>query len=293
MLNKHGIPAQAFLASEYADLTPPVDDSTLVVGVAQSGETADTLSALRSASAQNAPTLAITNYTNSTAARECDTSFFIRSGPEISVAATKTFASQLLMLKLFAHELADDQRLNSPNGSKQINSLRTLPNQVQQILNESNAETVAQKYAHSPAYFFIGRGLQYPVALEGALKMKEITYKHAEGFAAGELKHGPLALVTEETPVFVSVFGDGARARKTIANAKEVATRRGPVVAITDGQSAIGKYADDVLSVPSTDWTVAPILANVQYQLLAYHIANKLGRKIDKPRNLAKSVTVE
>jgi glucosamine--fructose-6-phosphate aminotransferase (isomerizing) len=141
--------------------------------------------------------------------------------------------------------------------------------------------------------FFIGRGYHYPVALEGALKMKEISYKHAEGFAAGELKHGPLALVTEETPVFAIVTGDGESARKTIGNVKEVEARNAPVVAVTDGASDVERYADHVLEVPETHPRAASVLANVQLQLVSYHVANRLGRSIDKPRNLAKSVTVE
>ncbi|QCC51692.1 glutamine--fructose-6-phosphate transaminase (isomerizing) [Halapricum salinum] len=287
LFQQAGIPAQAFLASEYASSPPPIGDA-LVIGVTQSGETADTLSALREADRRGARTLGVTNVVGSTVARECDHVFYIRAGPEIGVAATKTFASQLAALNLLALGMAggDDTR-------ELIGALRDLPGQVQEVLDESGARAVAETYLESDAYFFIGRGLNFPVALEGALKMKEITYKHAEGFAAGELKHGPLALVTDQTPVFAVVTGDGEQARKTIGNVKEVEARDAPVIAVTDGQSDVERYADHVLRVPETHPRTAAVLANVQLQLVSYHTAAELGRSIDKPRNLAKSVTVE
>ncbi len=292
LLCKRGIPAHAYLASEYAISPAPIRDGTLVVGVTQSGETADTLSALRAANDRDARTLALTNVVGSTASRECDDALYIRSGPEISVAATKTFASQLVTLVLFALQFSRD-RSSRTETRRLVSALTELPEQVQAVLDTNNAEDVARRFVSSSSYFFIGRGMQYPVALEGSLKMKEITYEHAEGFAAGELKHGPLALVTEETPVFVSVVGNDEMARKTISNAEEVKARDAPLVAVTDGQSSVEELADAVLSVPTTNQILAPILVNVQYQLLAYHTARLLGRDIDKPRNLAKSVTVE
>ena len=288
LFSQAGVPAQAFLASEYASSPPPVGDS-LVVGITQSGETADTLSALREADRRGGHTLAVTNTVGSTAARECDDVLYIRSGPEIGVAASKTFTGQLTALNLLSLSTAE----GSQTRRTLVQALRDLPGDVQQILDESRAAEIAAEYADSSAYFFIGRRYQYPVALEGALKLKEISYEHAEGFAAGELKHGPLALVTEHTPVFATVIGDGEVARKTVGNVKEVEARDGPVVAITDGRNDAAVYADHVLSVPETHPRAAALLANVQLQLVAYHIANNLGRPIDKPRNLAKSVTVE
>ncbi len=286
LFREAGVPAQAFLASEYATGVPPIGDA-LVIGVTQSGETADTLSALREADRRGARTMAVTNTVGSTAARECDHAFYIRAGPEIGVAATKTFASQLAALNLLVLATAG-------GGAREIvPALRDLPGDVQALLDDSTAAAVAETYEAASAYFFIGRGLHYPVALEGALKMKEITYKHAEGFAAGELKHGPLALVTENTPVFAVVTGDGELARKTIGNVKEVEARNAPVVAVTDGKSDVERYADHVLEVPDTHPRAASVLANVQLQLVSYHVAARLGRSIDKPRNLAKSVTVE
>jgi len=287
LFREAGIPSQAFLASEYATATPPIGDA-LVVGVTQSGETADTLSALRAARRRGARTLAVTNVVGSTAARECDHALYIRAGPEIGVAATKTFASQLAALNLLALGTS-----STGDARRVISALRDLPGHVQEILDESAAQEVAELYQDADAYFFIGRGYHEPVALEGALKMKEITYKHAEGFAAGELKHGPLALVTENTPVFAIVTGDDERARKTVGNVKEVEARDAPVVAVTDGQSDVARYADHVLELPETHPRAAAVLANIHLQLVSYHTAALLGRNIDKPRNLAKSVTVE
>ncbi len=285
LFQEAGIQAQCFLASEYDVETIPVTGETLVVAVTQSGETADTMSALRSANRIGANTLAVTNVVGSSAARESDHVLYIRAGPEIGVAATKTFASQQVALAMFACTLSGDA------SAEFIRQLRALPDQLQQVLDESNARAVADAYVDAEAYFFIGRGYNHPVALEGALKLKEISYKHAEGFAAGELKHGPLALVSEKTPVFALVTGSDIS--KTLGNIKEVEARNAPVVAITDAPSQVEQYVDHVLEVPSAGPQLTPILANVQLQLVSYWIANRLGRSIDKPRNLAKSVTVE
>ncbi|MEF8780487.1 MAG: glutamine--fructose-6-phosphate transaminase (isomerizing) [Haloferacaceae archaeon] len=292
----YGIHAQAFVASEYATEVPPAEDR-LVVGVTQSGETADTLSALREARNRGVETLAVTNVVGSTAARECDHALYIRAGPEIGVAATKTFSSQLVALNLLVEGIAGSlpagERPRGDDARKRLGALRELPGQVQQVLDESNAREVARTYLDASGYFFIGRGYNYPVALEGALKFKEITYEHAEGFPAGELKHGTLALVTADTPVIAVVTGDDEPARKTVGNVKEVEARDAPVIAVTDGRSDVGRYADEVLEIPEAHPVTMPLLANAQLQLVAYHVANELGRSIDKPRNLAKSVTVE
>jgi glucosamine--fructose-6-phosphate aminotransferase (isomerizing) len=292
-LSNGGVPAQTFLASEYATAQPPVDDDTLVVGVTQSGETADTLAALRRANAAGARTLAVTNVVGSTAARECDDALFIRAGPEIGVAATKTYSSQVVSLALLAERLGRDVTgSRSDDARERLEALSELPGQVQQILDYTSTRRVAETYDDSEAYFFIGRGTVHPVALEGALKFKEISYEHAEGFAAGELKHGPLALVTHETPVF-AVF-TGRNDEKTLGNVKEAEARGAPVVAVaSERQDEAAQYADERLTIPETHPDVAGVLANVQLQLLSYHAANLLDRPIDKPRNLAKSVTVE
>ncbi len=286
-----GTPAQAYLASEYAVRTPPIDES-LVIGVTQSGETADTLAALRAARSRGARTLAVTNVVGSTAARECDDAVYIRAGPEIGVAATKTFTSQVASLSLLVERLSPIGA-GSETSRARLAALRDLPGLVQQVLDESTAAAIAEEYVGEDGYFFIGRGPNHPVALEGALKFKEITYEHAEGFAAGELKHGTLALVTESTPVIAIVTGDDEAAHKTVSNVKEVEARDAPVIAVTDGRAGVSQYADDTLELPTAHPSVLPLLANTQLQLVAYHVANLLGRSIDKPRNLAKSVTVE
>ena len=290
LLQQQGIPAQAALANEYATAPAPRRADTLVVGVTQSGETADTLRALREARGRGATTLAVTNVVDSTAARECDHALYIRAGPEIGVAATKTFSSQLVALNLLADRMTTSAYRNSRD---LVAALRDLPGQVQTVLDDSRAASVVDEYLDRTAYFFVGRTYHHPVALEGALKFKEITYEHAEGFAAGELKHGPLALVTADTPVFAVVTGTDEAAQKTIGNVKEVEARDAPVVAVTDGQSDVARYADHVLTIPESHPRTAPVLANVQLQLVAYHVADRMGRSIDKPRNLAKSVTVE
>ena len=294
ILTDNGVHAGTYLAGEYATSPPPTDERTLVIAVSQSGETADTLAAIRAVAGTGVQTLAVTNVVGSSVTRECDCSLFIRAGPEIGVAASKTFSSQVVTLSLLADRLARDVTGTSlREAGTFFDALSDVPGDVQRLLDSSNAASVAEAYLDSDAYFFIGRNTCYPVALEGALKFKEITYEHAEGFAASELKHGPLALVTENTPVFALFTGD-SNDTKTLGNAKEVQARGAPVVAVGSENSREAlEQADHVLWVPDTHPTVTGILANVQLQLVAYHAANKLGRSIDKPRNLAKSVTVE
>ncbi|MFO7925099.1 MAG: glutamine--fructose-6-phosphate transaminase (isomerizing) [Halobacteriota archaeon] len=292
LLTDRGVQAQTYLSGEYATAPPPLDDRTLVVAVTQSGETADTLSAIRSIQGTGARTLAVTNVVGSTITRECDDTVTIRAGPEIGVAATKSFSSQVAVLGLLAERIAVDTAASGGTTDAFLEAVGDLPTNVQRVLDTSDAASVAETYHGSDAYFFLGRSVGHAVACEGALKFKEITYEHAEGFSAAELKHGPLALVTPETPVFV-VF-TGRNDTKTLHNAKEVSARGAPVVAIaSDPGSDIAGVADAVLSVPETIPELRGVLANVQLQLLSYHAANRLGRPIDKPRNLAKSVTVE
>jgi glucosamine--fructose-6-phosphate aminotransferase (isomerizing) len=288
LLIDHGLPAQAFLASEYVPVG--ADRNLLVVGITQSGETADTLEALRAASGAGARTLALTNVVGSTAARETDETLYIRAGPEIGVAATKTFVSQLATLLVLADRLTRDVGTTPPEPAA-LQALRSLPKAVESVTTSTEAAELARKYHRSEAFFFIGRGLAYPVALEGALKLKEISYRHAEGFPAGELKHGPLALVTEDTPVFAVFTGtdDG----RTLSNVREVQARGAPVVGVAPAGREVGSVVDHLLSVPETHPLVAAVPATVQLQLLSYHVADLLERPIDKPRNLAKSVTVE
>ncbi|QSG11362.1 Glucosamine 6-phosphate synthetase [Halapricum desulfuricans] len=278
-------------ASEYTVGSGRNPERTLVVGVSQSGETADTLRALRTARRTGIRTIGVTNTVGSTVARECDEALYIQAGPEIGVAATKTFGSQVVTLGTLALTIADTRNeLNPTVGRELCENLQDLPGAVQQVLDhDSTVEEVAREYADGTAFFFIGRRLASPVALEGALKLKEISYDHAEGFPAGELKHGPLALVTDDTPV-IAILTDGARPDETKNNVKEVQSRGAPVIAVTSG----GREGDHDIGFEVPDLgLLEPLVANVYLQLFAYHVAHSKGRSIDRPRNLAKSVTVE
>ncbi|WP_458210686.1 glutamine--fructose-6-phosphate transaminase (isomerizing) [Haladaptatus sp. NG-SE-30] len=294
LLNEAGIRAQAFRASEYVGSTPGhVTENTLVIAVTQSGETADTLGALQQAQEQGARVVTVTNVMGSTAARQADEALFIRAGPEIGVAATKTFSSQAVTLSLLGIRLAEDIEMANPPEDKVdlLRELAHLPEYVEQVLASTDAKRIASRYAGSESFFFIGRGLNNAVAKEGALKFKEITYEHAEGFASGELKHGPLALVTPNTPVFALFNGDDDG--KTLKNAEEAQARGAPIVAVAKKDHQAANIADSFLEIPDTHPVWSGLLANVQLQLVSYYAAKNLGRSIDKPRNLAKSVTVE
>ncbi|MGB9954783.1 glutamine--fructose-6-phosphate transaminase (isomerizing) (plasmid) [Haloferax prahovense] len=292
LLNRCDVPARAIRASEYDLTTGSLTDNTLFIAVTQSGETADTLSALRQVNDEGVETLAVTNVVQSTAAREADEPIYIRAGPEIGVAATKTFSSQAAVLTLLSQHLSDivESGVPADNLDRLVSDLAELPDAVERVLQTSDAKRLAREYLDMDAYFFIGRGLGCSVAKEGALKFKEITYEHAEGFASGELKHGPLALVTDRTPVF-AVCTDGSD--KTVTNAKEAKTRGAPIVALGPSDHQIMDTADEQLYVPDRHPVCENLLANVQLQLLSYYCATELDREIDKPRNLAKSVTVE
>ncbi|WP_121742546.1 glutamine--fructose-6-phosphate transaminase (isomerizing) [Natronorubrum halophilum] len=292
LLRTAGVRTEVIRASEYESMSGPVDENTLVVAVTQSGETADTLDAVRRATDGGAQSLAVTNVVGSTAARTADDAVYIRAGPEVGVAATKTFSSQAVTLALLTQRIAADVPDATPaeDRAAMLEDLENLPQHVETVLETSQAEALARETVDSESYFFIGNGLGHSVALEGALKFKEITYEHAEGFASGELKHGPLALVTEQTPLFAVATGDD---KKTKTNAIEAQSRGAPIVAIGPDEHPLVDVADTHLSVPDTHPVWAGLLANVQLQLLSYHAANLLGRPIDKPRNLAKSVTVE
>ena len=287
-----GVRATVEIASEYTVGAGRTPDRTLVVVVTQSGETADTLGAVRRANAAGARTLAVTNTLGSTVTRETDNTAYIRAGPEIGVAATKTFASQVATLAMLAVLFGRDRgALGAADARSVLDDLRGLPGAIQQVLDEEDAvRAAAREYGDSEAFFFLGRALGVPVALEGALKLKEISYDHAEGFTAGELKHGPLALVTPETPV-LAVLTDGADADETMNNVTEAQTRGAPALGCVSAGDEYGTL-EVSFSVPDVG-VVEPLVANVYLQLFAYHVANQKGRAIDKPRNLAKSVTVK
>ncbi|MFD1514141.1 glutamine--fructose-6-phosphate transaminase (isomerizing) [Halomarina rubra] len=292
-LTELGIPADAYMAGEYAEAPRPTTENSLVIAVTQSGETADTLNAIRRANNAGARTLAVTNTVGSSVTRECDESLFIRAGPEIGVAASKTFTSQVIALTLLSECIAEDvNETTNPGRRAMLGELADLPGDIQQVLDETPAEEIADALFGCKSYFFLGRGSARAAALEGALKLKEISYEHAEGFAASELKHGPLALVTEETPVFGVITGEDDL--KTVSNLKEVQARGAPVIVVAPASLERDlEFADYFLPIPETHSSIAGVLANIQLQLVSYHIADQLGRPIDKPRNLAKSVTVE
>ncbi|WP_435096258.1 glutamine--fructose-6-phosphate transaminase (isomerizing) [Halarchaeum sp. P4] len=293
LLEEHAdVRVTVHVASEYEFKGGRDPWRTLVVAVTQSGETAETLGALRDAARTGARTLAVTNTVGSSVTRTADETLYIRAGPEIGVAATKTFVSQVATLALFAvHVGRQRDALSATEASEILGDVRGLPGAVQQALDaDAGVRAVAEEYADSEAFFFIGRRLGHPVALEGALKLKEISYDHAEGFPAGELKHGPLALVTDQTPV-LAVLTEGARPDATLNSVKEAESRGAPVI----GCHSAGhgeKFIDAAFDIPDLG-EMEPLVANVYMQLFAYHVANLKGRAIDKPRNLAKSVTVE
>lgn len=285
-----GLPVDVEVASEFQHLQ--IRPRTLVLGITQSGETADTLLALRKAKTCGVRSLAITNVVGSTVTQVVDGTIYTRCGPEIGVAATKTFSSQLMALFLLAIRLGRARGYLSPDGArKMLIELTRLSGLVQSVLEgRDTIKKVAEKYADAGCYFFIGRDFLYPIALEGALKMKEIAYIPSEGYAGGELKHGPLALITEKTPV-VALATCG---KKIQSNIKEVRARGADVIAIaSEGDPDIGKIANFAILLPETRPAISAVLCTVVVQLLSYYTANKLGQPIDKPRNLAKCVTVE
>ena len=290
-----GIHTDVDNGSEFRYSSPVLAPSTLVIAISQSGETADTLAAVREAASYGCKTLAITNVVGSTISREASNVIYTRAGPEIGVAATKSFISQLVVLYLLViHFARARSMLDADRVQKLLSELRKIPGHVDRILgNKENIQKCAIRFAKSKDYFFIGRNINFPIALEGALKLKEISYIHAEGYAAGELKHGPLALVSKDVPV-VAIAPQGHTYDKILSNIKEVKSRDASVIAIADSDdNEISKYVDVVLTVPKTDFILSPLLTTVVVQLLAYYTALERDCSIDKPRNLAKSVTVE
>jgi glucosamine--fructose-6-phosphate aminotransferase (isomerizing) len=288
------IPAHAELSSEVRYKNPIVEPNTLYFAVSQSGETADTLYAMRELQRKGATVLGICNVVGSTIPRESDGGVYIHSGPEIAVASTKAFTSQISVFYLFTLLMARMRHYSYEHGLKLVEQLQNIPNQVEEILQRAEeVREVAGRYAHYENFLFMGRGLNYPVALEGALKLKEISYIHAEGYSSAEIKHGPIALINEYTPSVFLVPDEGLR-NKVISNMKEVKARNGKVIAVAvDGDEEIAEIADDVLWIPKTDELLYPFLMVIPLQLFSFYCALRLGRDVDQPRNLAKSVTVE
>jgi glucosamine--fructose-6-phosphate aminotransferase (isomerizing) len=296
------VPVEVDYASEYRYRDPITGPDALTLLITQSGETADTIAAQREAKAKGSKTLAICNVVGAMIAREASGTIYTHAGPEIGVASTKAFTAQLTALFLFALFLAQKRnQLDEAQSIKLVQELTKLPGKLESILNHDEAcENLAKQYQKVQDFLFLGRGIHYPIALEGALKLKEISYIHAEGYPAGEMKHGPNALIDENLPVVVLATRDPddpdsvLRYEKTMSNIKEVTARSGKVIAIaTEGDEEIHESADHVLYVPQAPELLLPILEVVPLQLLAYHIAVRRGCDVDQPRNLAKSVTVE
>jgi glucosamine--fructose-6-phosphate aminotransferase (isomerizing) len=288
-------PVQVDIGSEFRYRDPLVKKDDLFITVSQSGETADTLAAAREAKGKGARVLSIVNVVGSTLARESDGVLYTHCGPEIGVASTKAFTAQLTALYLLALHLARVRgALNAHDGRIWLERIVALPSRVEHILKrDAELLALAKRYYMKRNFLYLGRGINYPIALEGALKLKEISYIHAEGYAAGEMKHGPIALIDEDMPVVVLAPRDRLY-EKTVSNLMEVKARNAPVIAfISEGERDLGKVADAVFTIPDVPALLTPILFTVALQLLAYHIAVLRGADVDQPRNLAKSVTVE
>ncbi|HEU5171411.1 MAG TPA: glutamine--fructose-6-phosphate transaminase (isomerizing) [Gemmatimonadales bacterium] len=289
------IPVEVEYASEFRYRNPVVDDHTLVIGVSQSGETADTLAAIREAKRRGARTIGVVNVVGSTIAREVDGGIYLHAGPEVGVASTKAFTSQVAALALIALRIARLRSLSILQGRQFIQALKCLPEQMAAILARSDeAKELAERFlASSHNALYLGRGVNFPVALEGALKLKEISYIHAEGYPAAEMKHGPIALIDENMPVVFIAPRDAVHA-KIVSNIEEVKARGGKVIALVNaGDAEIARLADATLEIPETLDLLTPILTSIPLQLLAYYVAVQRGCNVDQPRNLAKSVTVE
>jgi len=288
------LPVEVEYASELRYRNPPLDNHTLVFAITQSGETADTLAALREMKRKGYPTLGICNVVGSTIAQESDGGIYLRAGPEIGVASTKAFTSQCTVLAMLALYFGRLRHLSFDAGMRIIEELQQLPEKVKRTLQTNDqVRQIALKYADCNNFLYLGRQFNYPTALEGALKLKEISYIHAEGYPAAEMKHGPIALVDRHTPS-VFLMPQGSVYDKVMANLQEIKARGGPVIAVVcEGDTQAARMADDVIEVPAVAEFLQPIITVIPLQLLAYHIAVARGCDVDKPRNLAKSVTVE
>ena len=290
-----GIPARANVGSEFRYSPPPVDGKTLVIAVTQSGETADTIAPTRLARERGAPVIAVTNTVGSAITREADRILFLQAGPEIAVAASKTFVTQVTTLVVLAAAIAKARGTMGAEQELELGAaLRALPDAAGRALeNSAHAPDLARRYVNSRGFMFVGRGYTYPTAMEGALKLKEVSYVHAEGYAAGELKHGPISLLDAECPL-VAVATRSSVYDKLISNVMEGRARDARVIAVaTEGDPQIDRFADDICWVPDTHEALSPVLAIIPLQLFAYHVAMARGTDVDQPRNLAKSVTVE
>ena len=289
-----GIPAEVEIASEFRYSDPIIDANTLVLGISQSGETADTLAALREAKRKGAYVRGVVNVVGSTIARETDGGTYIHAGPELAVASTKAYTNMIAVLILHALQFGRLNRVSVATGERLIKALLEIPDKMNSVLNQSDEiKKIAEKYLSYKNYFFLGRGVNYPVALEGSLKLKEVSYVHSEAYPGGEMKHGPIALLSPEFPV-LAMMTKNQLYEKMRSNIEEVRARHAPIILIaTEGDEEAKQLADDVIYVPPTMELLEPLVNTVPLQLFAYHTAVALGRDVDRPRNLAKSVTVE
>jgi len=288
------IPVEVEYASEFRYRNPVVDERTLVIGISQSGETADTLAAIREAKRRGARTIGIVNVVGSSIAREVDGGIYLHAGPEVGVASTKAFTSQVIALALITLRFGRLRNLSILQGRQIIQALRALPGQIQQILDRApEVEALADRFWRTNNALYLGRGVNFPVALEGALKLKEISYIHAEGYPAAEMKHGPIALIDENMPVMFIAPKDGVHG-KIVSNMEEVRARGGQVIAIkNEGDDQIRRLATATFTIPDTLDLLTPIVTIIPLQLFSYYVAVRRGCNVDQPRNLAKSVTVE
>jgi len=288
------LPVEVEYASEFRYRAPILEEGTILLAISQSGETADTLAALREAKQHGAMALGIVNVVGSTIARESDGGVYIHAGPEIGVASTKAFTSQVMVLSLIANLLGRMRQISVQQGRELIECMQRIPYQIESILqNDKVIKRVAEEYHSVNNFLYLGRGINFPVALEGALKLKEISYIHAEGYPAAEMKHGPIALIDDNMPVVVIALKDPVY-DKVMSNISEVCARKGRVIAVaTEGDTEIAERVEHVIYIPQTHHLLTPMLSVIPLQLLAYHIATMRGCPVDQPRNLAKSVTVE
>jgi glucosamine--fructose-6-phosphate aminotransferase (isomerizing) len=288
------IPVNVEYASELRYRNPPIENNTLVFGITQSGETADTLAALRETKRKGHRTLALCNVVGSSIAQAADGGVYLHAGPEIGVASTKAYTSQCCVLAMLALYFGRIRHLSFEAGKNIIRDLNQAPGAVQEALScNEHVKTVAEKYKDASTVLYLGRQYNFPTALEGALKLKEISYVHAEGYPAAEMKHGPIALVDEHTPS-VFIIPQGTTYDKVMANMEEVKARGGPIIAVASKDDPhVEAVADDVIHIPDVPAIIQPIVSVIPLQLLSYHIALLRGCDVDKPRNLAKSVTVE
>jgi glucosamine--fructose-6-phosphate aminotransferase (isomerizing) len=295
MLEEHArIPVDVEYASEFRYRNPVLEEGTLALAISQSGETADTMAALREAKQRGLSTMGVVNTVGSTIARYTDFGIYLHAGPEIGVASTKAFTSQMVALAMFTLFLGRRRHLSVLQGREFVHALRMLPEQVEQVLDlNDEIKALAEAYGDARNFLYLGRGYQFPVALEGALKLKEVSYIHAEGYPAAEMKHGPIALIDDDMPVVVLAPRDPVY-QKVVSNIEEVKARNARIIAVvSDDAPELRGKVDHVIRVPQTIPALLPVLTTIPLQLLAYHAAILRSADVDQPRNLAKSVTVE